>query len=191
MADFKLCSVPDCGKRVHGRGFCQNHYDRYRLHGDPLAAGWTLRGEATAFIDTALAYEGDECLLWPFATVNGYGRIRRCGRAYLTHRLVCEEVNGPPPAPQYEAAHRCGNALCVTPNHLRWATPKENHADKLEHGTLLRGVNVVGSKLTEEQVYDIRSLNGGMSQREIAKRFGIAQGTVSDIRLRKSWAWLE
>jgi len=36
MAAKTLCSVPDCGKPVHQRGWCCSHYARWRRHGDPL-----------------------------------------------------------------------------------------------------------------------------------------------------------
>ena len=31
-----ICSIPDCGKRVHSRDMCPMHYQRWRNHGDPL-----------------------------------------------------------------------------------------------------------------------------------------------------------
>jgi hypothetical protein len=48
-------------------------------------------------------------------------------------RLVCEEVNGPPPTLEHHAAHNTPNGcignLCVNGGHLRWATPSENTLD--------------------------------------------------------------
>lgn len=31
------CSIADCGRPVKSRGWCQNHYRRWRLYGDPFA----------------------------------------------------------------------------------------------------------------------------------------------------------
>ncbi|WGG61875.1 HNH endonuclease [Brucella intermedia] len=36
MADFRLCSISDCGKAAKSRGLCANHYFRLRKYGDPL-----------------------------------------------------------------------------------------------------------------------------------------------------------
>lgn len=51
---------------------------------------------------------------------------------------MCLEAHGPA-APGQQAAHRCGNKLCVNPNHLYWADPIENMADAKRHGTLKGG----------------------------------------------------
>lgn len=44
------------------------------------------------------------------------------------------------------------------------------------------------AKLTEEDVLAIRAARG--SNVEIAKRYGVKNQTISDIRLRKKWKWL-
>jgi len=41
MADG-TCAIPDCGKPVQARGWCNKHWKRWRVHGDPLAV--TPRG---------------------------------------------------------------------------------------------------------------------------------------------------
>lgn len=43
------------------------------------------------------------------------------------------------------------------------------------------------SKLTEDQVKEIRSMRGIVSGVELAKKFGITKTTVSDIQLGKTW----
>jgi len=55
------------------------------------------------------------------------------------HRLVCEAFNGPPPSPEFHAAHFDGNVLNNTPENLRWATAAENAADKDRHGRTVKG----------------------------------------------------
>ncbi|WP_292637037.1 hypothetical protein [Mesorhizobium sp.] len=56
------------------------------------------------------------------------------GKCRRVSRLVCEEVHGPPPSPDHEAAHSCdnGDLGCATKRHLSWKTPKENTADKFK-----------------------------------------------------------
>ena len=39
MAVIRLCSIPDCNKRVFGHGWCSAHYSRWRRVGTPLGKG--------------------------------------------------------------------------------------------------------------------------------------------------------
>lgn len=51
----------------------------------------------------------------------------------------------------------------------------------------LPGENHIGSKLTTVQVLEIRSLAGVIPYRQIARQYGIALSTVSEIINRKWW----
>lgn len=35
MADYRVCSIPNCGKKVKTGGMCSAHAERVRVHGDP------------------------------------------------------------------------------------------------------------------------------------------------------------
>lgn len=143
--------------------------------------------------EVALSYEGDECLTWPYCvSASGYAMLRSAGTTEVVSRRVCEEVNGPPPTPQHEAAHSCGkgNLGCVTKRHLSWKTPLENTADKFIHGTVLKGERNGNAKLTDDEARELLALKGKMSQREIAARFSVGQATVSRIHNRKNWVCL-
>jgi hypothetical protein len=108
-------------------------------------------------------------------------------------RYVCEQANGPPPSPIHEAAHNCGKGHegCVNPSHLRWATPKENVADTLIHGTRNRGERQGISKLTREQVLRIRSLRYKMTPLEISKIMGVTDGNIRHILAGKTWSCID
>ena len=192
MASTRLCSIDGCNKPTVGRGWCRKHYSRWYEHGDPLILHKTPNGEPEHFFAAALAHDSDDCLLWPYAqNGNGYGQINRDGAKYLTHRLICAETNGPPPSPEFDAAHKCGNRLCLNPRHLRWATRIENMADCIEHGTTNRGPRHGNSKLTDDDVIAIRKMSGTMRQKEIAAIYNISFQTVSKIVRRERWDWLE
>lgn len=187
MANSRLCSIPECGKSVKAHGLCENHYYRLRTHGDPLGGG-TSKGEAKRFYEeTVLTYDGDECLIWPYARLpSGYAKMQ----GHNVHRRLCEETRGPAPTPQHEAAHSCGKGhlACVTKRHLDWKTKAQNQADRLIHGTDLRGEKVNGAKLTEADVLAIRaSTETGVT---IAKRYGLHPAYVSLVRSGKRWGWL-
>jgi hypothetical protein len=71
--------------------------------------------------------------------------------------------------------------------NCRWATVAEQTANRrLE---LTRGASRITAKLSEDAVRSIRA--DERSQKLIAADYGIAQGTVSDIKLRKRWAHVD
>lgn len=151
-------------------------------------------GEPERFYrEVVLAWTSDECLLWPYAKVStGYGQIAiepgRKGKRVLVHRRACEDINGPPPGPNYDAAHSCGKGHlgCCNPKHVRWATRTGNVADAIAHGTAGRGTG--GYKLDRLKAAEIRNrLTEGVSQRKIAKEFGVSQAMVSKINTGYHW----
>lgn len=195
----KNCSIQDCGRsasrRNHGkRGMCSMHYQRYKKHGDPSRVDRTP-SPAKDWINEHAAHNGSECLIWPFHIgVDGYGRVHRENDGPLTtaSRMMCETVHGKAPSRKHEAAHSCGkgNRGCVNPRHLYWATPSENQMDRVWHGTSNRGERQHGSKLTENEVLEIRSLKGVMPRLEVAGRYGIDPTTVSHVWNVTRWVWL-
>ncbi len=192
MAADRICKIDSCGKPVKARGYCENHYRRELRHGDPLG-GPQAKGAALEWMRSAALYEGDDCLIWPFHRhrATGYGRTNWNGKPAIASRAICEIAHGLPPTPRHQAAHSCKGAHkgCVNPRHLRWATVKENNADKLLHGTHLQGERVGNSKLSEAEVREIRSLvAGGEVHKDVAARFGISVASVSLIRNRRMWA---
>lgn len=197
MATNRICSIPDCGKPVDKKGWCSSHYTRWHHHGDPLAGGpaKTPAGTLVAYIfDTALPYDGEDCLPWPFTTNGkGYGQVRFAGRRHIASRLLCELANGSPPTSVAETAHSCGNGHlgCVNPGHLRWDTRSGNQQDRVEHNTHTRGERNYNAKVTVDRVRTIRALAGKQTLRTTADQFGITPTMVRFIQTRKNWAWLE
>jgi DNA-binding XRE family transcriptional regulator len=53
--------------------------------------------------------------------------------------------------------------------------------------TYARGEKVGASKLTEEQVHEIRATKG-VIQKELAEKFGVSRATINRIIKRKAWA---
>lgn len=187
---MRICSVEGCMSAHDAKGFCHRHYMRFRLHGDPLAGRKSTipKGTTGKFIaEVALRHEGDDCLDWPFSTVRNYGQMVENGKHWIASRYVCTIVNGSPPTPKHEAAHYCGNARCVNPKHIRWATAVENAGDKLIHGTVVLGSRQANSKLSEEDVRRVVELKGSMSNRKIAARFGVGSQTIDSIFNGKTW----
>lgn len=187
------CSV--CGAKAYGNGLCSKHYTRMRNTGTTNLKG-TPPGSVKRWIEDHLAYQGDDCLIWPFSRsrVTGFGTLTINRRSMRAHRVMCEKAHGKPPSQAHHAAHSCGKGHlgCVNPRHLRWATAKENAADKIAHGTAPRGARQGQSKLTEADIRGIRGmLASGRPPKEVADRFSISVGTVRAIKGRRRWGWLE
>lgn len=105
------------------------------------------------------------------------------------HRLICEAFHGLPPDPLLEAAHNDGDALNNLPSNLRWATHRENIADKVRHGTQLRGSRVSRSKLTEGQVADLRrAVAAGADRFQVARTYGVHKNHVDAIVRGDCWS---
>lgn len=138
------------------------------------------------------AQETDDCVLWPYAAdKHGYGRIKVGSHTTLVTRLSCAMAHGQPPTPKHQAAHSCHTPACFNPRHLRWATPAENAADKVNDGTSRRGVPKWNSKVTADDVRLIRyQVAKGTPQSVFAKHFGLSSGAVSNIVSGKDWSWL-
>lgn len=116
------------------------------------------------------------------------GRVGRLTRT--VHPLICEAFHGPKPTPKHHAAHWDGNPRNNNADNLRWATAKENIADKIRHGRVTRtsGETNGMSRLTAAAVADIRlRAAAGVPQPVLAAEYGVKQPTISNIVTRKTW----
>lgn len=190
----RSCSVAGCDEDAVARGWCKKHHKKWRRYGSPSAVAHASPGEPMRWItEVALAFCGDECLTWPFATSKGYGRIWTGKFTDYAHKVVCQLAHGPAPRPNSDAAHACGNGHigCVNPRHLSWKSRSDNSADRLLHGTDHRGEKHPNVKLTEGDVRKIRALKGQMGVKEMAKEFNISAWQVSNILRGRAWVWLK
>lgn len=134
------------------------------------------------FAKTKRAENG--CLEWTAVTRYGYGIFNRYPRLILAHRMAWIFEHGEIPNGLY-VLHKCDNPPCVEHTHLFLGTQMDNHQDKVAKGRSNRGMKHGHAKLTNDQVFQIREMTG--TQTEIAKKFGIRQSCVSQIKNRKLW----
>ena len=122
----------------------------------------------------------------------GYGLLYYKNRKNInTHRLSYELHFGEV-LDGLCVCHSCDNPSCVNPQHLFLATHKQNMEDKKNKGRTYngnqKGINNPGSKLTENEVIEIKYLlESNISQSNIAKKYNISQTLVSAIKLEKIW----
>ena len=134
-----------------------------------------------------------DCWNWIASKKNGYGQFTINRHPYRAHRIAYLMEVGPIVANLY-VCHRCDNRACVNPSHLFLATAKENTRDAISKGRILpkaivglHGESSGRAKLTNTDVLTIRYLAGTMSQRTLAKQFGIGQTTVGHIIHNRTW----
>lgn len=106
----------------------------------------------------------------------------------LVHVLVANAFLPPRPSPKHQVAHCNGRRFENWAGNLRWATAAENQADRNEHGTSNRGSRHGMSKLTEDDVADIRRrILSGQGVTAIARAYGVGHPTISNIKTGKTW----
>lgn len=113
------------------------------------------------------------------------------GSTKYIHRIVLEAFVGPCPEGM-ECRHLNGEQKHNMLSNLTWGTYCENAQDTVKHGNHFqpdcRGSKHGESKLTEDDIPKIMNfLSKRITQKEIAKQFGVSQVLISRIKLRKSW----
>ncbi len=110
------------------------------------------------------------------------------GKQIYVSRLVLLAFKGPCP-PGMECRHLNGVRTDSRPGNLEWGTSKQNNMDRNTHGTMPIGERHPHSKFTESDVREIRDLyeKDGLTQKEIAKRFGVTTGATYSITKRLTW----
>jgi len=135
-----------------------------------------------------LSKQDGECRVWT-GSINGkgYGGIRINGKQYKAHRVSYEIKFGPIPEGML-ALHKCDNRMCINPDHIFPGTSKENTADMIAKGRDVRGEACSWSKLTDQQVNEIRdkiSVGKRGVLKALAIEYGVSQSTISDIKRRR------
>ena len=135
------------------------------------------------------------CWIWTgHVKRDGYGASRHIGKYVLSHRLSWIIHNGEIPKGMF-ILHKCDVRSCVNPEHLFLGTHQDNMDDMInkKRDRHLKGEDSALSKLTDENVREIRSLykSGKFTQEELANKFPCSRANMSSIILRKIWRHLE
>lgn len=110
---------------------------------------------------------------------------------YVVHRLVAKAFI-PNPQNKPNINHIDANKENNHVSNLEWCTQKENinHSLKLGLQDFKRGEEATNSKLTREDILDIRNAYriDGILQEDISNAYNISISHVSNIINRKMWA---
>lgn len=123
--------------------------------------------------------------LWFSTSINGRKKN------LMVHQAVLFAWIGARPEGM-QACHDDGDPTNNSVANLRWDTAAANMADRIRHGTIVRGESHGNAKLTEDHVREIRDLveNPILTTTMIGELFGVNRRVVSSIKHGDSWGWL-
>lgn len=115
------------------------------------------------------------------------GKIRTVRIAQLVAQAFIPNPDNKP-----EVNHKSGVRNDNRVSNVEWVTKKANQDHATQFGLVTHGERHGIAKLTNSDVREIRRLGSiGLSQRKIAKMFGVSQFPVSAILSGKAWKRLE
>ena len=124
----------------------------------------------------------ENCILWDRAKNKaGYGITWINNKWEYAHRAIIKARKG------QVVLHTCDNPSCVNLEHLKLGTHKDNSQDMVSKNRQAYGEQAGNSKLTLEQVREIRALFGVKSSRKVALQYKISKTNVLDIWNNKIW----
>jgi len=135
----------------------------------------------------------DECWEWKgrcrHARYGFYGEVGYNCKKWGTHRLAYILTYGEDIPEGMFVCHKCDNTRCCNPNHLFLGTHQDNMDDMVRKGRKQKGEACHLSKLTEEDVRQIRQvyIKGIVGYGTIGKQFGVDRDTIKEIVTYETW----
>jgi hypothetical protein len=124
---------------------------------------------------------------------DGYGLIilyyEGTAKTKKVHRLVAQAFI-PNPLNLPEVNHKNGVKTDNRVENLEWVTKKQNNEHAIRMGLITpKGSQNYNAKLNDESVTKIKKLiSDGVSNKEIAKIFGMSNQMISNIKLGYNWS---
>lgn len=115
----------------------------------------------------------------------GHVSIRVNGVYYKAHRIAYEQAYGKIPEGLI-VRHMCDNPNCINPEHLELGTHEDNVSDRVKRNRSAIGVGNGRSKLTENDVRNIRN-DTIHSKAELARKYNVSEKVIYNIKNYKSW----
>lgn len=135
--------------------------------------------------------EGD-CWNWTGYLGNKVPAVSHDGKMTSVRRLF-RDLMGNPVKKGWFVLPKCGNSVCVNPDHSKLLSPKQftQHMGKSAIGSLTRRMKIQAykqrtvGKLTWDKADEIRLSTE--PSREVAARYGVDKSLVCRIRAGKAW----
>ena len=138
--------------------------------------------------ETFIKIQEDGHWIWTgYCDSKGYGQFGLNGKVYYAHRVSMHLYKGFDLNSDELVLHKpeCNTPSCVNPDHLFLGTPADNSQDMVDKGRSLVGEVNPSSKLTNDQVLQIRS--SLEPSRELGRKFGVTHRIILLVRKRKLW----
>ncbi len=130
-----------------------------------------------------------ECWEWTGATNNtGYGTLTYQGQSAVAHRVaayilgVVDTIAAPTDrSGSGFILHQCDNPVCCRPEHWKVGTYAQNQREAYarKRRAQPKGSNHANSRLSPEQVGEIRAAWPATRQRDLAEKYGVSQVCIS------------
>jgi hypothetical protein len=126
------------------------------------------------------------CHIFTGRQTEGYGVLRFHKLDFKAHVIVCEHKMKQR-TPQGEVVrHRCGQKLCVCPDHLTFGTRTDNWYDAVMHDDVKRKLSVDDVKsIREIEITDVIAI------RQAAKNHDTSAQHIKAIIRREKWTFIE
>lgn len=105
------------------------------------------------------------------------------------HRFIYKECFGEIPQGKV-VRHLCNNPSCINPEHLKIGTHYDNVQDRVRSNRSAIGINNGRSKLTEEDVIEIKG-NSKTSLADLAIIYNVTGKVISNIKNNKNWKHID
>lgn len=118
----------------------------------------------------------------------GHPTITRNKKSYNIHRYVYMLL-GNKIEDSEVLRHKCDNPICCNPAHMETGTQSDNINDMILRGrhNPVTGERNIHSKLTEEDISNIRGMKGIKTLRALGKQYGVCHKTIWNIQHLNKW----
>lgn len=195
-ADPKRCTIirtdedgERCPNPKISHDWCKRHVQRWHRHGTPMPPTKRRKpGVLLAKVKEAAATTSDACFLVPCE--KSRPSLTYKGKPMIAARAVWIEATGEDPGDR-QVLHTChrGEEGCINFRHLYLGDHDQNMQDMVDAGRQASGEANGNADLTGDQVLEIRQqyATGLVSQRALARAYGVSQGTIWQIVSGKTW----
>jgi len=187
----RKCKHYGCNRLNEIGEYCTKHYQRYMRLGSTDDSVLKNLKSVSPKKRIWLCSEVDPetgCWIWQKGKdKDGYGQFSFKNRNYRAHRVAYRLYVGPIPRGM-QVLHKFDNPSCVNPNHLFLGDNDINMADMVQKDRQAKGEANGLSKLTEDQVREIKKrLLGTETTSDIARDYPVDRKVVSRINAGTNW----
>ena len=187
--------LPKTSRKIKPAGFHQDlsnieSWIEFTHYVDAIGRTYKVKSIHDRFWSKVSRGSDDECWEWQGAKLpnGGHGQCIAGDVVTVSSRIAWALTNGNLPTDKV-ICHSCDNPPCCNPAHLFIGTQTMNMNDRHSKGRSPKGSQIGTSRLTEDQVREIRELysSGKLASPSLSIKFNVAQSTISRVINRVGW----